>query len=320
MEPEVPLDPDLAICDPHHHLWERPESAYVLDDLRADTTSGHRVVSTVYVECGSAYRTEGPASLAPVGEMEWVAGTPTSDGLLAGIVGFADLSLGAAVEEVLAAHVDAGRGRFRGVRHVSAWDPSPQIRASHTNPPPDLFRTPAFRQGFAALGRAGLGFDAWLYFPQLPQLVELANAHPDVRIVLDHLGGPIGIGPYEGRREELRAVWRSSLAAVATCDNVVIKLGGIGMPVFGLDWHRRPAPPSSEEIAAEWGPDIWWCIESFGVERYMFESNFPVDRASFSYATGWNAFKRMTTDLSPSERAALFHDTATGVYRLAPAH
>lgn len=315
MAEEAPLATDLEICDPHHHLWEYPDSVYLLDDLRADI-AGLPVTSTVYVECGSAYRTDGPESFRPVGETEWVAAMAPDDGPMAGIVGFADLSLGTAVSDVLAAHVEAGRGRFRGVRHASAWHPSPDIDRAHSRPPPELFGLPAFRDGFAALGEAGLSFDAWLYFTQLPELVDLARANPDVVIVLDHLGGPLAIGPYAGQRDEMLANWRASMREVATCENVVLKLGGIGMSLFGMKWHRRSEPPGSQEVAKAWGPEMRWCIDTFGVERCMFESNFPVDRNSFGYATCWNAFLRMTEDLSSVERRSLFHDTATRTYRL----
>jgi predicted TIM-barrel fold metal-dependent hydrolase len=161
-----------------------------------------------------------------------------------------------------------------------------------------------------------LSFDAWTYHPQIPELTELARAHPDVPIVLDHLGGPLGIGPYQGRRGEVMAVWRSYLSALAPCPNVVVKLGGIGMPVFGMEWHHTPEGASSDQLASVWGEDIRWCIEQFGVDRCMFESNFPVDRASCAYSVLWNAFKRIAADASPAEKAALFHDTAVRTYRL----
>ena len=316
MDDEAALDPGTDVVDPHHHLWDYPDNVYAVTELRADTGSAGRVVRTVFVECASEYRTEGKAELRPVGETEWVASLSQGDGLIDGIVGFADLTLGDAVEDVLAAHIEAGRGLFRGIRHVSAWDASADIRQSHTAPPPELLRDDAFGRGFAALGRAGLSFDAWLYHPQLPELVELARAHPEVTIVLDHLGGPLGIGPYGGRRDEVLEDWRASMAQVAACPNVVLKLGGIGMPIFGMDWHHRADPPTSSEVAEVWGPPIRWCIEQFGPERCMFESNFPVDKRSFDYRTCWNAFVRIAEGASESERRALFHDTAFRTYRL----
>ncbi|HYD08613.1 MAG TPA: amidohydrolase family protein, partial [Acidimicrobiales bacterium] len=313
MAAEDVLEPDLEICDPHHHLWRYPESVYEIGELRADTGAGHRVTSTVFVECGSAYRSDGPDVLRPVGETPYVAGQ--ADGLIAGIVGFADLThldVGAALD----AHVELGDGLFRGIRHVSAWDASDDIRASHTNPPPGLLGQDDFRRGFAALGERGLRFDAWLYHPQLPELVALARAHPDVPIVLDHLGGPLGIGPYEGKRDDVLTAWRVAMTEVASCPNVSLKLGGIGMPIFGMGFHKQEGGASSEELAEAWGEPIRWCIESFGVDRCMFESNFPVDRASCDYLTLWNAFKRIAADASPAEKASLFRDTARRVYGL----
>lgn len=322
MTPEEPIDPTQPIVDPHHHLWDHPTSRYLLEELRADTGSGHSVVQTVFVECGSAYRHDGPEAMRPVGETDFVAAqaadSERSEGAaIAGIVGFADLT-SPGVEDVLAAHLEAGGGRFRGIRHASAYDPSPDIRPSHTNPPPGLLAEPAFRSGFAALGRAGLSFDAWLFHPQLLELADLARAHPEVPVVLDHLGAPLGIGPYAGRRAAVLEVWRAGMEEVAACPNVTLKLGGIGMPIFGLGWHHRPEPPSSEELAAAWGTEIRWCIERFGVDRCMFESNFPVDRASCSYTTLWNTFQRIAADANPTERSALFHDTAARSYRLDP--
>ena len=316
------LEPDLMICDPHHHLWDHPTNRYLLEELRSDTGSGHRVTSTVFVECKSAYREDGSEAFRPVGETDFVAAqaaeserTSAAGAVIAGIVGFADLCA-PEIDDVLAAHVEAGGGRFRGIRHVSAFDQSDAIRASHTNPPPGLLSDADFRRGFAALGRAGLSFDAYLYHPQLPELTELARSHPDVAVVLDHIGGPLGIGPYAGRRAEVLDAWRASMEDVARCENVVVKLGGIGMPIYGMGWHKQEVPPSSADVEAAWGDEIRWCIEQFGVDRCMFESNFPVDKQSCSYLVLWNAFKRMVADVSPSEKATLFHDTAVRTYRL----
>jgi predicted TIM-barrel fold metal-dependent hydrolase len=286
----------------------------MMNELRADTGSGHDVVNTVFVECGSGYRPDGPESMSFVGETEFVVGADP-DGFIAGIVGRADLcSLD--IDDVLAAHVEAGKGRFRGIRHASAHDPSPDIRESHTKPPPGLLGQDDFRRGIAALGRAGLRFDAWLYHPQLPELAALARAHPDVPIVLDHLGGPLGIGPYAGGREEVMAEWERSMADVASCPNVVLKLGGIGMPIFGMGFHKQDGGATSEQLADSWGGPIRWCIERFGVDRCMFESNFPVDKASCSYLVLFNAFKRIVADASASEKSALFHDSAKRAYGL----
>jgi predicted TIM-barrel fold metal-dependent hydrolase len=301
------------IVDPHHHLWEHPEKPYMMAQLRADTGSVDGVAKTVFVECASGYREDGPEAFRPVGETEFVVAADP-DGFIAGIVGFADLRL-PDVADVLAAHVDAGRGRFRGIRHASAWDASPDVRESHTKPPPGLLGQDDFRRGFATLGAAGLSFDAWLYHPQLPELVDLCRAHPDVPVVLDHLGGPLGIGPYAGRRDEVLAEWRRSMREVAACENVVLKVGGIGMAVYGMGWHRSGGA-SPEQLAAAWGEPIRFCIETFGPARCMFESNFPVDGVSCTYADLWAAFELIAADATAGERADLFAGTATRAYRL----
>jgi L-fuconolactonase len=308
------LEPDLPIVDPHHHLWDHPASRYMTDELRADTGSGHNITRTVFVECMSGYRDDAAESLRPVGETEFVV-TADPTGFIAGIVGFADLRV-PDIDDVLAAHVEAGVGRFRGIRHAHAHDPSPDIRRAHTDPPPQLLADPDFRRGFAALGRAGLSFDAWGFHPQLPEVADLARAHPDVPIVLDHIGGPLGIGPYGGKRDEVLAQWRVAITDVAACDNVTVKLGGIGMPIYGMGFHKQETETTSEQLADAWGDEMRFCIDAFGVDRCMFESNFPVDKASCSYLVLWNAFKRMVADASPAEKAALFHDTAARVYRV----
>jgi predicted TIM-barrel fold metal-dependent hydrolase len=323
---ESALEPELAICDPHHHLWDRQGSRYVLDELLSDLGEGHHVTSTVFVECMSEYRADGPPPLRPVGETDFVEriavaaeergrGTPR---VAAGIVGFADLTLGAAVDPVLEAHLEASP-RFRGIRHAAGWHPSSEIRNSHTDPIPGLLLDAKFREGFARLARYGLTFDAWQYHPQLPELADLARAFPDTTIILDHVGGPLGIGPYEDRRDEVYRDWRRAIEEVAACPNVVVKLGGIAMPINGFGWHKRQEPPTSVELATAQAPYHEVCIERFGPERCMFESNFPVDRVSCSYAVLWNAFKRIASGASPAEKAALFHDTAARVYRVGAA-
>ncbi|MGF1596770.1 MAG: amidohydrolase family protein [Acidimicrobiales bacterium] len=322
---ESPLDPDIPICDPHHHLWDHPSERYLLEELRADTGAGHHVVRTVFVECLSAYREDGPEELRPVGETEFVRaiaeqGRSSADqgATIDGIVSYADLTLGAGVAAVLEAHAEAGGGLFRGIRHATSWDASPEVHNAHTRPPQHLLTDPAFGFGLDTLGRLGFSFDAWLYHPQLDELAELAAAHPDVPIVLDHLGGPLGVGPYAGRRDEVLERWRPAMARLAELPNLHLKLGGIGMALYGLGWHHRPTAPSSQDLADAWGGVVSWCIERFGTDRCMFESNFPVDRRSCSYTVLWNAFQRMVEDASPTEKADLFHDSASRFYRLDP--
>ncbi len=317
------IDPERPICDPHHHLWDHPDSRYLLDELLADTGSGHNVVSTVFVECASMYRADGPEALRPVGETEFVNGVAAMSAsggygamrACAGIVSYADLSLGAAAGEVLDAHL-AASPRFRGIRHAAGWDASDAVRNSHTKPSQHLLADPAFREGFAELGQRGLSFDAWLYHHQIPELTELARAFPGTAIIFDHFGGPLGIGPYAGQREAIFAQWRKDVAELARCENVYAKLGGLVMPINGFDFHNRERPATSDELVAATDRYYRHAIDCFGAERCMFESNFPVDKASCSYAVLWNAFKKLVADASETEKAWLFHDTAATAYRL----
>ncbi|MDP6706225.1 MAG: amidohydrolase family protein, partial [Alphaproteobacteria bacterium] len=310
---EETLEPDLPICDPHHHFWdsghavsarfrrEQVETRYLLDELLADISSGHNVVSTVFIECASMYRAAGPAEMRPVGETEFVNGIAAMSAsgqygparVAAGIVGFADLTLGDSVAAVLEAHIAAGGGRFRGIRHAGGWDASDEIRNSHTNPTPDLFLEPEFRRGFACLAPLDLSFEGWCYHTQIGNLTDLARAFPETTIILNHFSGPLGTGPYEGTREENLPQWRSDIAELAKCSNVVAKLGGINMRVNGFAWHEQERPPTSEELAAATGAYYAHCIEHFGPERCLFESNFPVDKVSCSYNVLWNTFKRI---------------------------
>ena len=318
------IEPDLPICDPHHHLWDFGDDRYLLDDLIADVDSGHRVVSTVFVECAAGYRTDGPAHLRCVGETEFVDAV-AEEALVggcafracAGIVGLADCMLGAAVDEVLDAHL-AASGRFRGIRHAAAWDASPEVPTSHTHPIEDLYRDATFREGFAELAPRGLSFEAWQYHHQLPLVTELAQAFPETTIVVNHLSGPVFIGPYAGKQDEIFEVWKQDLAECARCPNVVIKLGGILMRRNGFGFEERERPATSDEVVETTGRWYRHAIDCFGPARCMFESNFPVDRVSLSYPVLWNAFKKLVADGSAAEKAALFHDTAARVYRLDP--
>jgi len=318
------LDPTLPIVDPHHHLWDMPHHRYLLPELLADTGSGHNVVATVFVDCMAFYRADGPDELKPVGETEFANGVaamaasgrfgPTR--ACAGIVSHADLTRGAAARAVLEAHIQAGNGRFRGIRHAAGWDASPEIRNSHTRPPQGLYGQAAFREGFAQLAPLGLSFEAWQYHPQLADVTALAQAFPDTSIVLNHCGGPLGVGPYAGRGDEIFANWKRDLLALARCPNVSVKVGGLGMRISPSDFHARPAAPTSQQLADGWKPWVETCIEAFGAQRCMFESNFPVDKISTGYAVLWNAFKRLAAGASADDKTALFSGTASRVYRL----
>ena len=320
------LEPNLEIIDPHHHLWDFPEHQYLLKDILADTGTGHNIISTVFLECTACFRADGPEAMKPLGEVEFVNGIAAMSAsgaygptrVAAGIVGLAELRLGARVEEVLQAQINAGGGRFKGIRYVASWDDKePSIHVGHTNPSQFLYRDDkAFHEGFAVLGKLGLTFDAWLYHTGLPTVIALARKFPSQPIVLDHCGGPLGLGWYAGKRDEIFADWSKNIRELAKCQNVMIKLGGLGMRVNGFDFHAQATPPTSEELAAAWRPYIETCIEAFGPSRAMFESNFPVDKLSGSYAVYWNAFKRLASGASDAEKAQLFRESARKFYSL----
>ena len=320
---EEVIDPGRVIVDPHHHLWERPGTgSYLLADLRADTGSGHLVTETVFVECGAGYLQEGPEHLRPVGETAFVAAVAaesrTSPGArIAGIVARADLRLGAdLLGEVLDAHEAAGGGLFRGIRHAGARDDNREALTIPGSAPAGLYADPDFRAGVALLGERGLTYDTWHYHHQNADFAALAQAVPGTTMVLDHFGTPLGVGPYEGRREEIFAAWKDDIAAIAENGNVVAKLGGLAMPDNGFGWHLAERPPTSDDLVAAQGRYHRHALECFGPERCMFESNFPVDRWSLSYAVLYNAFKKMAAERPDAEQDALFAGTARRVYRL----
>lgn len=323
---EEVLEPERPICDPHHHLWDRPSHGerFLLDELLAEF-GGHRVVSTVFVECAAFYHADGDPALRFVGETEFVQGVAAMSAsgdygpvrACSGIVSRADLTRGADVPRLLDAHIAASPNRFRGIRHASAYDPNPEIRRSHTAPPPGLLADAAFRRGFAELEKRGLCFDAWLYHHQIPELTALARAFPSATIVLDHFGGPLGIGPYAGKRAEIFAQWKRDVDELARCENVVAKIGGLLMAMNNWGFAERAKPPGSAELAEATKPWYLHAIDRFGPQRCMFESNFPMDRVSCSYQVLWNSFKRIAAPFSEAEKSSLFHDSAARVYRIA---
>jgi predicted TIM-barrel fold metal-dependent hydrolase len=322
---EAALEPELPIIDPHHHLWDTPQRGlYFLPELLADLGGGHNIVSTVFLECQSMFREDGPEEMRPVGEVEFVNGTAAMSAsgnygetrICEAIIGWADLMLGARVREVLEAEIRAGGGRFRGVRYGTSWDDSIVGKFVSRPIPPKRLLDPKFREGFAELGALGLTFDSWHFHPQLPDLVDLARAFPGTTIIVDHVGGVLGVGPYAGRASEILPQWRKSIAALAELPNVNVKLGGLGMTSFGFGLHERDTPPSSQELANTWRPYVETCIEAFGPTRCMFESNFPPDKQSCGYTELWNAFKRLTSGASADEKKALYSATAARVYKM----
>ena len=341
------IDPDLPIIDPHHHLWDlrplvpafpEPRHAfieaiagaayYTFDELQQDTRGGleggHKIAGTVFMECGAFYDASRGDAMKSVGEVEFVNGVAAqgASGLYgdyrpcAGIVGHADLTLGDAVKPVVEALVAAGGGRFRGMRHAAAWDADPEVLGPPFHAPEGLYRSDAFRAGFAAYAEHGLTFDAWLLEPQLGDVLDLAQAFPEQTIVLDHCGTPLGIACYKGKQHEHFDRWRASIKAIAGCENVVVKLGGLAMAFCGLPEDGPMKGHSSEHLAALWRPYVETCIEAFGADRAMFESNYPVDRWGASYEVLWNAFKRLSHSHSEDERKALFAGTAARIYGL----
>ena len=318
------IDPARPIVDPHHHLWDRGGLRYMIEEMSQDIASGHNIVATVYVDCRSMYRAGGPEAFRPVGEVEFANGVAAMSAsgaygkalICAGIVSHVDLRLGEDAKPVLEAEIAAGNGRFRGIRHASAWDADPDVAGMYAKRPKGLLLDPTFRKGFACLAPLNLSFDAWLFHPQIGELTDLARAFPDTKIVLDHCGGPVGVGRFAGRRDETFPAWKASILEIAKCDNVVVKLGGLAMCLLGYDFHLRPRPPSSEELAAAWRPYIETCIEALGPDRCMFESNFPPDKGQCSYQVIFNAFKRLSAQYGEAEKTALFTKTAADVYRL----
>ena len=321
---EPALEPELPIVDPHHHLWQRAGNDYLFHDLLADTQTGHNIVATVFVDCHSMYRKDGPAELRCLGETEFANGVAamSASGLYgnlracAGIVSHVDLRLGSKAGAVFDAQIAAGHGRFKGIRHQTGWDADPGIRNVRTDPTPELTRDKTFRAGFAELAKRNLTFDAWLYHPQLAEIADLADAFPGTSIILDHIGGPLGYAGYAGRHAEVMAAWKKSMAELAQRQNIVVKVGGLGMAMGWFDFYKQPTPPGSQALAAAFKPWVEPCIELFGVDRCMFESNFPVDRGTCDYATLWNAFKLVSAAASEDEKTALFSGTAARVYRL----
>jgi len=327
---EQPLEPDLPICDPHHHFWDRrmariPYQRYQLDELTGDTGSGHNVRSTVFIECRSMYRTSGPEEMRPVGEVEYVQGQAAASAsgvygptqAAAAIIGHANLNLGDRVEPVLQALQAASPNHFRGIRHSVTWDPHPEVENTAAHKKEGQLGTDQFRAGARVLTRMGFTLEGWCYHPQLAEMAAFAKAVPELTVVLNHVGGLLRTGPYANRNDEIMQNWRKGIAAVAACPNVVIKLGGLGMVRCGFDWHLREKPIGSEELAADMAPFLNYCIEQFTPARCMFESNFPVDRGMCNYHVLWNAFKKMTQHYPAEKREYLFSRCAIETYRLA---
>ena len=320
---EAIIDPDIPIVDPHHHLWDHPGYRYLMEDFLADMRSGHDIRATLFEECGAMYRSWGPRELRSLGETEFAtdvshtfaSGQYGSIQCCAGIIGYVDLMIGASAKGVLEQHIAVSEGRLRGIRNSSTWSADPSLKL-YSSAPPGLLSDSRFREGVSTLNPLGLSFDAWVFQTQLSEIIDLAQAFPQTTIVLNHLGGPLAIGPYAGKREDAFAEWRDGIRKVSTWPNVYVKLGGLGMKLIGFSFMGDDMPPSSQQLEKAWRPYIETCIEAFGPHRSMFESNFPVDKGTCSYQVLWNAFKRIVAKYSAEDKSALFSGTATRAYRI----
>jgi predicted TIM-barrel fold metal-dependent hydrolase len=318
------LEPGLPIVDPHHHLYDRPRYTYLFPELLADVGSGHNIRATLYEQAGSMYRADGPEELKSLGETEFVCGIAAMSAsgnygptrCVAGVVGYVDLRLGSRAKGVLERHIAISDGRIRGIRNGATWSDDPVLKGFGGAAGAGLYLDKNFREGFAALVALDLTFDAWVFQTQLVDVVDLAHAFPQARIVLNHVGGPVAIGPYAGKRDEAFAAWHAKIQEVASLHNTYVKLGGLGMKMIGFDFFEKPEPPSSQDLEKAWRPYIETCIAAFGPQRSMFESNFPVDKGTCSYQVLWNAFKRIAAGHSADEKTALFSGAAKKAYRL----
>lgn len=325
---EAAMDPDLPIIDPHHHFWREAapdpfrHPKYMLPELTADLSSGHNIRATVYIQCGTGYRSDGPEHLKPVGETEfvqaladeWEQGGFGDTNICAGIIVYADLALGNAVDEVLAAHKEAAPERFKGIRYGAFWHEDADVHPPMMGTVPGILADENFRTSVDRLAAFDLTYETWIYHTQFDEFAAFAQRCAGTKIILNHLGGPAAGGPYAGKRDEVFAVWKEGMSKLAACANVVVKLGGINMAPTGFDWDERSSAPGSEKIALETRDYYLHAIDCFGPERCMFESNFPVERVA--YPTLWNVFKRIVRDFSDGDKASLFYGTAARTYGL----
>ncbi|MDZ7914886.1 MAG: amidohydrolase family protein [Rhodococcus sp. (in: high G+C Gram-positive bacteria)] len=335
---EEPLHAALPIIDSHHHLFDKAPAAlagamgrstFLIDEYEeyvdgpGDGTGGHNVVATVVVEALGMDGAIGPESSRWVNATAFVSGQAAMAAtgryhgiqLAAGIVGSADLRAGAQISDVLEEHIAVGNHRFRGIRQDALWDADPTVLRGFFGNPPHLYSDADFRKGFAQLATLGLSFDAFVLAPQLADVADLARAFPDTAIVLNHLGNPVGIGAHRGRLAEEFPQWRSDIADISRCDNVMVKMGGLGSFLSGSPHFRADPPADCAALAREWRPYAEQAIELFGAERVMFESNAPTDRTG-AFSTICNAYKTICSGCSDSELTAIFAGTAKQFYRL----
>ena len=326
---EVALEPSLPICDSHHHLWEFKnefiQPKYLIDDYIADINSGHNIKKTIFIECGSMLRKDGPNHLKYIGETEFANGIAamSSSGkygktrVASGIVSSAPLlENNKKLLEVLNGHIMCAGKRFKGIRYQAAMHKNKLVYNSRVNPPDGIYNCQIFRDNFKELYKLKLSFEAWCYHTQLNDLYDLAKSFPKTIIILNHFGGPIGIGPFKNKNKEVFDDWRISIKKLAQLKNIYIKLGGLAMDINGFEWHKKKNAPSSIEYVKKTYKYYETAIETFGINRCMFESNFPVDKKSISYVNLWNSFKIMTRGYSINEKNKLFYKNACKIYKL----
>jgi predicted TIM-barrel fold metal-dependent hydrolase len=318
------LEPDLPIIDSHHHLRDRRDSYYMFDDYVQDVQRGHNIVASVYVECMTMHRLDGPEVLRPIGEIEFANGVAAVSAagkygpcrIAAAIVGYADLRHGDAVGELLDRGLAAAPDRLRGIRQCTMEESDPEVWRYVPHPSPaGILSHPQFRSGLKQLASRNLVFDTAVFYRQLPDIARIADEFPSLTIVLNHVGQATGLTD-PNRAAEVFAIWRQNMSDLAQRPNVICKVGGMGQPYFGFGFELRDKLPTYLELASVWRPWAETAIEIFGMERCMMESNFPADRRSCDFVTLWNALKHIVTSASRSDKNALFHDNAARVYRI----
>ena len=325
---EQPLFPDLPIIDPHHHLWDVGFGKYYVEELLNDiNTSGHNIKATVYIMSSSntkIYSKEGPEEYKTLREIEFATKEGKRSDLIlnnnikvnASIVGSLDLTHGNKLKPVIEKGIEVSEGRLKGIRMLLASHKDPRIISGAVKSDLGLMLHPNFIEGAKCLQDAGLSLDFWIYHTQLLEMERIAKALPDLNIILNHIGGPIHIGEYEGKQALTHREWRSAMMRLSRLPNINVKLGGLGMAVNGAKFHLNSKPPHSKDLSEIWKPWIYETINMFGFERCMYESNFPVDKGSCSYGSLWNAFKIISEDMSEEEKNKLFYENAARIYKI----
>ena len=325
---EDPILPNIPIIDPHHHLWDVGFGRYYIEELLEDiNSSGHNILSTVYIMSSSntkIYSKDGLEEFKPLTEIEFATSEGKRADLIpnnrvkvnASIVGSVDLTYGNKLQPVLEKAVNISEGRLKGIRMLLASHTDPRISSGAVKSDLGLMLHPNFIDGAKCVQDANLSLDFWIYHTQLNEMEKIARALPDLTIILNHIGGPIHIGEYEGKQAATHREWRSAMMRLSRIPNINVKLGGLGMAVNGAKFHNSKFPPNSVQLSDIWKPWIYETIDMFGFDRCMFESNFPVDKGSCSYGALWNAFKIIAKDMSDDEINKLFSKNAAKIYKI----